>query len=472
MKTAKKTNILIFVLMLWASSSFAQSDSAYGFNYDDFINVVKRFHPVMQQADLMLAKADAELLGSRGAFDPVFSFDSEQKTFDGKSYYQTTNPQLKIPTWYGVEVKTGMQYFAGDNLNPDVTLGQSTYLGISVPLARNLLLDKRRAQLQQARLFRTQSTFERSLLINELLREASVAYWEWVKAQLSVRILQDALKANEARYSLVLNSVNIGERAAIDTVEALTQLNQIRLNFLDARNKSLMTAAELSNYLWKKENQPYQLPAIANAQYTLQNLSVSNLNRSGLDEILQDAAVNHPKIKATQQKLLSLIIEKKLKYQDLLPIINLNANLLNKGYRYSFSKYGTEYARENNKFGLDIYIPLRLSKERAGYKMSKIKITETNLGLDLTKNQVTNKITYYYRELEGLINQVERCEALLKQTRQLFSAEELKFRSGESSQFMINARETKVLEVELKLAELKVKAQQAAVNLNWAAAKW
>lgn len=466
-------NLAVFTLLLPCVApqlALAQSDSMHIFRAEEFMAVVKKFHPLVYQAELIQRRADAELLFARGEFDPKFSFNSEQKTFDGKNYYQTVNPQLKIPTWYGIELKTGTEYYAGDNLSPDVTPGRSTYLGISVPLAKNLLLDKRRAQLQQAKIFQTQSAYDRAIMLNDLMRDAGMAYWEWVKASWSYQILEDALKNNEARYRLIYNSARIGERASIDTVEALLQLNQIRLNFIEAGNKVKMTAAELSNYLWKDNNEPYTLPADVRPIQWQQTLDTSALYLDALPDLLQQASTSHPKILSTQQKLLSLYIDKKLKYQDLLPTVNMNANLLNKDYRYSFSKYGIDYANNNSKFGFEIYLPLRLSKERAAYKLSKIKINEASLGMDMIKNQIGNKITYYYSELQGLLKQVSTCETLLQQTKQMFRAEEMKFNAGESSQFMINVRETKVLEVAIKLAELKVKTRQAYVNLRWASA--
>ena len=100
----------------------------------------------------MVERAANALLSSRGDFDPALTLDASRKTFDGKNYYFYTNPELKIPTWIGLNVKAGLENNGGNYLNPEVTKGQSSYLGVEMPLAKGLVMDKRRAALQQAKL--------------------------------------------------------------------------------------------------------------------------------------------------------------------------------------------------------------------------------------------------------------------------------------------------------------------------------
>ena len=45
----------------------------------------------------------------------------------------------------------------------------------------------------------------------------------------------------------------------------------------------------------------------------------------------------------------------------------------------------------------------------------------------------------------------------------------LRFNNGESSLFLINSRETNVLEIKQKIIELEMKLMKAFYTLNWAA---
>ena len=60
-------------------------------------------------------------------------------------------------------------------------------------------------------------------ILNDLLYDAAKAYWTWWQ-QYQVKLLfHQAIKNAEERFRLVKTSCRIGERSAIDTVEALAQ---------------------------------------------------------------------------------------------------------------------------------------------------------------------------------------------------------------------------------------------------------
>lgn len=64
-----------------------------------------------------------------------------------------------------------------------------------------------------------------------------------------------------------------------------------------------------------------------------------------------------------------------------------------------------------------------------------------------------------------LRDQVSFAEKNVRYSKQLLEAEKLKFDSGESSLFLLNTRETKWLESELKLAEYRTKFIKAVFEL-------
>jgi len=56
---------------------------------------------------------------------------------------------------------------------------------------------------------------------------------------------------------------------------------------------------------------------------------------------------------------------------------------------------------------------------------------------------------------------------MLSNFKTMLKAEESLFRNGESSLFLINSRENKVLEIERKLIELKTKYYKTIYALQW-----
>ena len=143
---------------------------------ENTMDIIRKFHPVAKQARLEVDLAKASLQASRGVFDPSFYLRNEKKSFDGNNYYFYSNPELKIPTWFGIDIKAGFENNTGDRLDPVTSAGKSTYAGISIPVLKGLLFDKRRAAVQQSKLLVQMSRQDQLQLIADLLYDAVDAY--------------------------------------------------------------------------------------------------------------------------------------------------------------------------------------------------------------------------------------------------------------------------------------------------------
>ena len=464
------TKILLSFL-LFTTNCFSQNNLEVGqvLSPEDFIAIVKTYHPVIKQADINIEKAQADITLARGGFDPSVYYSKDQKTFRGENYYNYNNTELKIPTWYGIEVKAGLDNNGGADLNSETTSGKTSYVGIMVPLAKNLVMDKRRAVLKQAKIFRDQSGVERLNIINDLLYAGYSAYWNWVKEYQVYDVISNTVKVNEARFDLIKIAYRQGDRPAIDTVEALAQLQNFQFLQSESLVKFQNAAVELSNFLWQQNNTWYQLGlnVVPNGNWNLQD--VGGIPLVMQEELLLTARLTHPKLSMYNYKLQVLEIERKLKFQSLLPTVNLKANLLNKDYNVLKGIAVPDYFQNNNKFGVDIGIPLRLSEGRGGYRLAKLKILETNYDLSLQQQEIENKVKFYYNELTGLQQQVKIYNAAYLNFQTLFRGEDVRFKAGESSLFLLNIRENKVLEALQKLIELKTKFFKSLAAVQWAA---
>ena len=129
--------------------------------------------------------------------------------------------------------------------------------GITIPLAKNLLMDKRRAALQTAKIMKEASAVEKRSIINTLMQEALTMYWNWVKHYLIYKLASDAIAINEKRIELIRISFRQGDRPALDTIEALTQLQNFQLWQSQARLDFQNMGLELSNSLWAADNTPF-----------------------------------------------------------------------------------------------------------------------------------------------------------------------------------------------------------------------
>ncbi len=469
-RTILVTGLMIILLFLAKLSNAQDSLRENTLSAAQVMNIVKQFHPVARIAAINIDKAKADITIARGQFDPQLYSSNAQKTFDGTDYYNYNRPELNIPTWFGVNISAGLEYLSGSRTDPEETAGKTSYFGISVPLAKNLLMDKRRAALQTAKIYRDASLVERRAMLNDLLLEALLVYWDWVNQYQQYQILTQAVTVNEQRLGLVRLAYRQGDRPAIDTTEALTQLQQFQLlqtqAWLEFRNDGIL----LSAYLWDNSGKPVDLPeSILPADYLLQQ-HPENIPLPELNQLIETARKNHPEILGYGFKLNALEIEKKLKFQELLPTVNFRYNQLGKGY--DVLKTATGPLFENNyQYGLTLGLPLRLSQGRGEYRKARLKLEETRIEQQQKTVLVETKIRNLFNELNTLREQSRIQSNALNNFLTLQRAEETRFRTGESSLFLVNARENKALEARQKLVELKVKFLKSIVYLNWSAGK-
>ena len=452
-----------FVVFQTASAN----DSIKIFSLEEYLQVIKKYHPVARQSNLQIDKAKASLTVARGSFDPLLSSNGSNKTFDGQNYYQHTNTQLSIPTWYGIELQGGIEYLGGTKTDPQETTGKTSFAGISIPIAKNLLMDKRRAALQQAKIMLQASEQERRNMLNDLMMEAIAAYWQWVEYYFVFKTYNDVIELNNKRVGLVKAAYQIGERPAIDTTEAIAQLQQ----FEYLRNEAMLNWQNaqllLNTFLWKENNQLVELPHLVVPDKKIEVLP-DEVSFPQLETMLGDSKKNHPQLSMYDFKLKMLDVDKKLKFQELLPKVDLKYNLLGKGYQ--LTPMLTQALFDNNyKAGFSISVPLRLSQGRGEYKQAKLKITEMKYEQSLKETVVHNKIRMYYNELVNYKTQVNLLQRSYTNYQRLQQGEETRFFAGESSLFLLNSRENKTLETRIKFIETVIKFSKANYSLKWAA---
>lgn len=464
----KRGFLSLFIFCATAGSLLHAQDSLRVLSEEDFINMVKEHHPVAKQAGLLVDAARAQLVAIRGEFDPQVFISNDQKTFDGKNYYNYSNAELGVPTWFGVELYAGLENNIGDFTNPEVSLSRTSYAGISLPLLKDLVLDKRRAALEKGKLFTQQSAFERRVWINDLLLDAYKAYWGWARDYQLLAVLDTTILLNEARYELVRISFQQGDRAAVDTTEALVQLQAFQQQREEAWLKFRKSTLELSTFLWMEDDKPVYLNEMVIPDTLWSKQPISKYEVDQLNNWITEALTEHPKLQEINFKLQSLEVERRLKFQSLLPKVDLKYNFLQKGYNVTNS-FKANLFENNYKFGINAIIPIPNRSGIGNYRAAKIKIKSTELDHSFTELNLENKIRFHYSEVLNLQKQIAIYEDAYRNYLRLFEAEQLKFSFGETTLFLLNSRETKVLEAKQKLLELKVKFYQAFAALNWAA---
>ncbi|MBK9192314.1 MAG: TolC family protein [Crocinitomicaceae bacterium] len=232
-----KRSSLILIFFTCQFVLFGQTDSSVVMTPETFLQLVKTNHPMVRKANIKVEIAEKQFAAEKGNFDPVLSSSLSQKYFEQSEYYQLFGAQMKIPAWFGIEVYSGYDFNAGDYLNPERTLPQNglMYAGVSIPVGRDLFIDYRMFEFKKADLYAQASSYEKQMLLNELLLDASVAYWNWYNAYNAMLIYESAFNTASARYMAVKNSALAGDRPFIDTVEAGIHMQNRYLGFINSK---------------------------------------------------------------------------------------------------------------------------------------------------------------------------------------------------------------------------------------------
>lgn len=438
--------LILFLVFFSVTSLIAQESDTLILNFKEYLGYVKKYHPIAKQAELTVGIGQANLMKARGAFDPKIEVDYDRKEFKGTEYYDLLNATFKIPTWYGIELKGNFEQNDGDFLNPaeSVPTNGLYSAGVSMSVGQGLWINERMATLKQAKYFREQSKADRDLLVNQILYEASLAYFDWLQSFNEVSIYQNFLANANTRFEGTKKRAASGDIAAIDTVEAKIALQNRALSLEQAKVSLMKHSLDLSSFLWMSDDIPVELRPNVIPDINIEGDIDTTLEILGkpLDSFTVE---NHPKLKALGYKIDGLRVDKNLKANRLLPKIDLEYNFLTETPALINSFESQQY-----KGGISFQLPLFLRKERGDLKLAKFKLQDAKFDFDNAQVALQNKIVALYRELESFETQNILIDEIVANYSTLLAAEERKFSFGESSLFLINSRESKLIDAELK----------------------
>jgi outer membrane protein TolC len=446
----KKVFFLIFITQIAIAQEILK--------FDDFKIQVINNHPLSKQAAIVKGITEANILQAKAAFDPVLFLENSQKTLDNKSYFKYSLAEVVYQSPFAVKLKSGVEVNSGSFLNPEYTRGSLAFLGIEMPLLQGLLTDYKRTEIKKATLFKSQNIEEQRAVLNGLVLESSLSYYDWATKYDLLKTLDNYLLNAKKRLDLIVLGFKNGERAQMDTVEARTQYQKILLLRNDANLDFIKSRLSLSQFLWTSEGTPYYLSADVfpdslaltiktNAEADL----ISNLNNS------------QPELKAYQFKRNSLLVTQSLYKQFFLPQLTLKANLLNQK-NLNPEVIFAQPLNENYKFGFDFTFPFLLREARSKKQDIKLRLLENQNSIDAKRWETEVKIKTYNKELEILSLQKKTVLELQVGYKSLLDNELLKLRNGESNLFFINSRENVVLENYIKLVEITFKLIEKSLS--------
>lgn len=435
-----KFKIGLFILLL--SSKLYSQTSSNTLSYKEFVYNVISEHPLAKSAQLKERVAKAKLLSAKGSFDPKLTSSIDEKNFEGKEYYNIFTSKISIPTPIGVNVTGGFDKNAGDFLNnSDKTTGSGLWnAGLEVDVLQGLFTNQRRTDVKNARVYQTIAKNQQMQLLNELVYNASKAYADWQQYTSIYAFLQKNIQLSYLYLDNVKSAFKSGEKTAIDTLEANVYLQTDLINLEKYKQLLFEKRLKVENYLWLDNN------TIGLKEETVPEKDMTFHQPEEI--ILLNNLDSIPIIAEKIAKREQLVNYQRLNKEKLKPKLKLKYNQL---FGTTDDKIRPLYDVDDYKWSASLSLPILFRKERGKIKQGRFKINDLDYEIANKKQEVQNKIIANKRNQQALATQVDLLEQNIKGYERLLDAETQRFDYGESSLFLINKRQEKLIASKLKL---------------------
>jgi outer membrane protein TolC len=331
------------------------------------------------------------------------------------------------------------------------------------------MIDERRANLKIARIGIQLNEAERRAQLNELMLEAAKVYWAWVLADNQLKVYEAGLQQAQIRLEGIRESFLQGDKPAIDTIETNAQLQNRRLDVYFGQLELQNAQLALQNFLWNQKSETV-LPESLGTAPNLNAGFALKIPTPAQDSLLLLALSSHPDLQFYDRKIQSLQIERQWKNEKRKPVLDLNYNILGSGWQFSQFNFGNGLRVVSNdiKFGVHFSYPILNRKARGDLQLSDIKIAQTQLDLQQKRQNIEVKVKQYANQINNLSDQVVLFRDFVGSYRSLLDGELERFRQGESSIFLINTREQRLLDTQVKYLKLLSEFKKAEAGLIWA----
>jgi len=244
----------------------------------------------------------------------------------------------------------------------------------------------------------------------------------------------------------------------VDTVETAIFYQTRLLDFQSATLDYQKSINELSMFNWSDKGPS----VLTNTYQTIDSLDgYYEKTKTILSETLYQNSTSNPVLLKYNSFQKVLEIDNRLKKEMIKPVLNVKYNFLSTNN----NSFNPAFSNNSYKWGVNLSFPLLFRNPTNEYKMAKVVSQNNNLELINKTNELNFKTNMLKQNISILSQQLQNADRTAKYSKQLVDAEKLKFDNGESSLFLLNTRENKWLESELKLAEYKLKFIKAVLNI-------
>jgi outer membrane protein TolC len=414
----------------------------------DILQSSREYFPQILEAREKLSKATANVQQAEGQFDASI----ESQLYSRPSgYYDGREADARIVKplpYYNSKIYGG--YRTSDGSFPiyedkRVTNDRGEFLfGAEFSLLRDSLIDSKRAKLSNKKIDKDIAT------VNYLMRQLMVQhdalyhYWVWVSAGKQVKVYQTLLNTAKKRQKALQKKVEKGDVAEIFLTENQQNILKRQGHLQDALRNFNIASNQLALYYRDDQNVmlninisqlPEKFPTIAASKDKKHAIEVVN---------------TRPELQEISYQIDKLQNEEKLGQNSLLPKANI-------GVEYSTDQGDGDISRSESEsiVKLGISIPLQRNLGKGRVSAAKASIRQLEFKQRLLRDKLINEINNAFVNLDTAKRFVQFAQEEAILAKKLEEAEKKRFNNGQSDFFVLNMREEKTAEAEVKTIKAK-----------------
>ena len=409
---------------------------------------VRLHFPLIQQAFAARSIASGEVLAAAGSFDHKLEGYTNSQPLDFYENYRHSLG-LKRDTYWGGEVFAGYRVGRGDfepwYLERETNKGGEFKAGILVPLARDRGIDENRAELWRAQLERGRVEPEIRALIIGSIRDATIAYWQWVATAANFRVASDVLQLGLNRTGYLERQVELGEKAEIDLVDNQRIILSRSAKATDAQRKLEQASVKLSLFLRDDLGRPVVLPIdVATVEFP----DAMPAEQWGAEADVAFAQANRPELEELQLMRQQLAVLLRQACNETRPQIDAGVLVAQDVGEPTSSK------RDKSEFELEatvgLSVPLERRKALGKVRQLRGKIAQLRAKTRFASDKIALEAQAAHAALTAAAKRVVQTTEGLALARRMQDAESRLYELGQSTLFNLNLREQQTAEAALE----------------------
>lgn len=414
------------------------------------------------------AAARSDQLAAHGAFDLILegeAYDRVTGTFPG-GYAEFGARQPIAPfrgEVYGTYRLSDGTFPIYENIFNTNQLGEFKIGGL-LSLLRDRRIDSRRFNVEDMRLASNQARLDVLLVQLKVQHEALRAYWYWVAAGQEVAVYEELLEIAEARAVGLTRQFEEGATPRIALTENEQNLIR-RKSLLTAARRDFETAATSLSYYLRRLNGELITPTRAQLPGPEVLARLPNM-QSLLSVERSEVLANRPELRDFQIALERAQNKVELRENDLQPELELRAELSRDFGRIGDG--GPTFDSTDTIVGITLRVPLQRRAARGRLRRAEAELREIKLRERRVADQISVELENILINLKAALRLATLAKNEVEQTDAMVVAERRRFNLGAGNFFLVNVREERAADAQIRQIRANLNGRLAEVSYNTA----